>query len=303
MAPTNVSLAQSPAVAGLALKQLGLNESATTFLAGYTVTSQSSQVLLFTVNANSSADAVRRAPVLADSFLKFRAKYLNEQLQTEQTSLNQQVTQAEQQVNSLNQEIAAQSDAPGTSAQQGKLASLHTQLTNAQNVLYSVQQNATGTVAAARATVAMEINGSQPLSAPTPVHASLKNGAVFYIFVAFFVGLLLGMVIIIIRTLTTDRMRRRDEVAEFIGAPVRLSVRSRPGRRRWRIHGRRRASQNLDMRRLVTHLGGLATQFSGALPQGSRRLKGLVIVAVDNTEEVASAVVELASVNADRGRK
>ena len=78
---TNEALAESQAVAGQAIRQLGLNESITHFLAAYTVTAPSDQVLVFTVSAPSSAEAVRRASVLSSVFLQFRANYLKNQLQ------------------------------------------------------------------------------------------------------------------------------------------------------------------------------------------------------------------------------
>ena len=300
---TDVTLAQSQVVAGQAIQQLGLNESINVFLAGFTVADPSDQVLVFAVNAPSSAEAVRRASVLSSVFLQFRANYLKNQLQFVQTALNQQVTQAEQQVNSVNQQIAAESAKLVTPEQQAKLRSLRTQLTSAQNALGAAQQNEVTTLATDRATTATEINGSQSLSLPTPLPHTFKKGQAFYIGVSFFVGLVLGMAIVIIRALMSDRLRRRDEIAEAIGAPVKLSVRSMASRSRLPRLGRPAGGQAMDMRRMVSHLNGLATQLSSAPSPASRRLKGLAIVAVDNTEEVAPAVVQLASWNAKQGRK
>jgi capsular polysaccharide biosynthesis protein len=302
-AATNVTLAQSQAVAGQAIKQLGLNESVNAFIAKYTVTDTSTQVLVFTVNASSSAEAVRQAAVIASVFLQFRTSYLNNQLQTELAALNQQVTVAEQQISSVNQQIAAEQAKLANPAQQARLASLQTQLTTAQNALSSAQGNAVATAAADRATIASQINGSQTISEPTAVPTSAKKGLVLYVFAAFFVGLVIGMGIVIIRALTSDRLRRRDEIAELIGAPVKFSVGSMTGRRRLPGLDRGSAGQALDMRRLVTYLGRLSTPLSGTVPNGARRLAGLAIVAVDNTQEVAPAVVQLASSNAGQGKK
>ena len=280
---TNVTLAASQAVAGQALQQLGLNESVNVFLAGYTVTDPSDQVLVFTANAPSSAEAVRRASVLASAFLQFRANYLKNQLGYVQTALSQEVAQAGQQVNSINQQIAAESAKLVTPEQQTKLSNLQTELTSAKNVLAAAQQNEVGTSATDRATTATEINGSASLSVPTPLPHTFKKGKAFYIGVSFFVGLVLGMAIVIIRALMSDRLRRRDEVAEVIGAPVKLSVRSMGSRSHLPRLGRPAGGPAMDMRRMVSHLNGLATQLSSAAPSASRRLKGLAIVAVDNT--------------------
>ena len=40
----------------------------------------------------------------------------------------------------------------------------------------------------------------------------------------FIIGLVIGMVIVIVRALVSDRLRRRDDIAEAIGAPVKLSI-------------------------------------------------------------------------------
>ena len=118
---------------------------------------------------------------------------------------------------------------------------------------------------------------------PTPLPHTFKKGKAFYIGVSFFVGLVLGMAIVIIRAMMSDRLCRRDEVAEVIGAPVKLSVRSMGSRSHLPRLGRRAGGLAMDMRRMVSHLNGLATQLSSAAPSASRRLKGLAIVAVDNT--------------------
>ena len=300
---TDVALAQSQTVAAEAIKQLGLTDSIDVFLAEYTVADPTDELLVFTANASTSAEAVRRVSVISSVFLQFRESYLKDQLQTEQTALNEQVTQAEQLVNSINQQITAESAQVATPAQQTRLSDLRTELTNAQTALASVQGNQVSTSATDSATTATEINGTVSVGAPTPVPHTFKKGAAFFVFVGFFAGLVLGMAIVIIRALTSDRLRRRGEIAEFIGAPVKLSVRSMgPPSRLPRLR-RSADGEALDMRRMVAHLNGLARPLSGVAPSASRRLKGLAIVAVDNTAQVAPVIVELASWNAKQGKK
>jgi capsular polysaccharide biosynthesis protein len=313
---TDVALAQSQTVAGQALRQLGLDESVTSFLGSYTVTDPSNQVLVFTVNAKSSPAAVRQASALVTQFLQFRAGYLTHQLQVEQATLNQQVTQARQTVSQLNTEIAQVSDEAVTTTQQAKLASLRAQLTTAENNLNSAQQNATATLATDRTTTTAMVKGSQILSAPTAVPHSFKKGLGFYIFVTFLLGLVLGLAIVIVRALVSDRLRRRDEIAETIGAPVRLSI-GPVGRRRKLpslpslpvlaklpvLRNRPTGRRVLDRRRLVTHLGSLVPDSKAASKLNGRRLPSLAVVAVDNAAEVAPAVVQLASWNSGKGKQ
>jgi hypothetical protein len=112
-------IAQSHAVAGIALRKLGLRQSVSSFAAAYTVTAVSNRVLVITANAPSSTEAISRAKAVAAAFLQFRAR----QLRTEQSlvlnSLSQQVSQARQRVNSISTQISqlpAQPSSPGQQA-------------------------------------------------------------------------------------------------------------------------------------------------------------------------------------------
>ena len=160
------------------------------------------------------------------------------------------------------------------------------------------------------------VKGSQVLSAPTAVAHSFKKGLGFYVFVTFLVGLVLGMAVVIVRALVSDRPRHRDEIAETIGAPVRLSIGpvgrrkrlsklpSLPAAAKLPILGSRFSGHRvLDRRRLVTHLGSLVPDVTSAAKVNGRRLPSLAVVAVDNAAEVAPAVVQLASWNSGKGKQ
>ena len=292
----DLALAQSQAVAGRVVQQLGLHQSGSSLLAAYTVTDPSDQVLVFTVGAPSSSDAVRRASALATDFLQFRANYLNGQQQLEETSLNQQITQAKQQVDSVNQQISQVSAQPTSPGQQAKLSSLRLELATASQALTTAQQSAGATLATTRTTTATMVQGSQILDAPTALPHGLKKGKAFYIAVALLIALVIGMSIVIIRELVSDRLRHRDDIAAAIGAPVKLSLGSVTGKSRLPGLGRPASRRELDMRRFVRHL-------NGAVAQSPRRLKGLAVVAVDNAEAVAPAVVSLAASSASQGKQ
>jgi capsular polysaccharide biosynthesis protein len=305
----NTALAQSQAVAGRAARQLGLQQSGSSLIA-YTVTSTSDQVLVFTVSASSSNDAVRRASGLTTAFLQFRASYLKNQEQIEETALIQGVNQATQQVASINRQVSQVSAQQTSPAQQAKLSSLRAQLTAANVSLGQAQQKVPAEIALARTTLTTMTKGSEVLSAPTPIPHSLKKGKAFYIAVTFLIGLVIGIAIVIVRALVSDRLRNRDDIAEAIGAPIKLSLGPLAGRTKLPGLGRRAGRQVLDMTRLIRHLNGLVTHLngrvrplSGAVPQDSRRPQGLAIVAVDNAEVVAPAVVSLAASNASYGKQ
>ena len=72
-------MAKTPAVAGIAVHELGLQQSASSFLSTYTAASVTDRVLTITASAPSGNQAVLRANAVASAFLKFRADELQAQ--------------------------------------------------------------------------------------------------------------------------------------------------------------------------------------------------------------------------------
>jgi hypothetical protein len=106
----------------------------------------------------------------------------------------------------------------------------------------------------------------------------------------------LGMAIVLIGAITSDRLRRRDDIAYAFGAPVRLSVGSL--RESHLVPGPRggAAARRRHMERIVEHL-------RGAVPGSSSKPVGLAVVTVDDARTVAWAVVDLAVSSAKGGRQ
>ena len=75
------------------------------------------------------------------------------------------------------------------------------------------------------------LKNSQVLSV-TPLPYSKKKTLVTYGGVGLLAGLAVGLTIVIIRALVSDRLRRRDDIAYALDAPVKLSVRTLGARRR-----------------------------------------------------------------------
>ena len=78
---TDVSLAQSQAVATQVVKQLKLPQSVASFQAAYTVTIVTPTVLTLNVGAPTSDAAVQRTEALAKAFLAYRGQYAQTQQQ------------------------------------------------------------------------------------------------------------------------------------------------------------------------------------------------------------------------------
>jgi len=295
-AQTDATLAQSHTVAARVVQQLGLPQSVSSFLAAYTVTVVTPQVLVITVGAPSSADAVQRASALADAFLQFRTNYAQVQQQQLAAGLDRQVSQAQQNLNSITSQINQVSAQPSSSDVQAKLANLQAQRLAASNALAQVQQYVTSSLASAQTNTDSIVKGSRVLDAAAPIAHSRVKAVALYVAGGLVGGLAVGMAIVIVLAVVSDRLRRRDDVADALGAPVRLSVGAlRTPRWRPRLPGRA-GRRDLDMRRVVGHLQAL-------VPGSSRGPAGMAIVAVDNAHVVARVVIALAASYASEGKQ
>jgi capsular polysaccharide biosynthesis protein len=289
---TDQTLAESEPVAALVVQQLRLPQSAASFQSAYTVTPITDTVLQFNLGAPSSAAAVQRASALATAFLQYRAKYAQTQEQEQLAELQQQYNTAHQQLLSLDAQIGQLPTTKLTQAQQTQLDDLQTQLADQKQIM----QYVTATEATAKTSTGAMVSGSYVLDPATPITRSKSKSAAVYAAGGLFVGLLVGMGIVVIGALLSNRLRRRDDVAAALGAPVRLSVGTLRLPRWLPARPRQRAKQARAMRRFVDYL-------QSAVPGSSRGPATLAVVAVDDVEPVASAVASLARARARDGRR
>jgi capsular polysaccharide biosynthesis protein len=295
---TDAAIAHSTPVAAAVVAQLGMQQSPLSFLGTYSVAAAltTAQILTITARGPTNDAAVQWASAIATQFLAFRAKYLQEQLKQTVDSLDQQVNQAQQHLNSIDDQISQVSAQPAGPDQRAQLGGLQQQQTDATNALTSVKQNASFSQLQAQTLTAQMVHGSQVLSSAAPGPRSVKKTLAVYIVGGMIGGLVIGMAIVIIGAITTDRLRRRDDIAIAVGAPVKLSVGRLRGHR-W-VPDLREKSGHLDrdMERVVEHL-------RNAVPTDSRGAAGLAVVAVDDAPTVAQAVIALAIANSQRGSR
>jgi capsular polysaccharide biosynthesis protein len=286
------ALAQSHTVAGLALHKLGLRQSVSSFLGSYTATPLTDRVLLITASAPSSSEAVRRANALAAEFLAYRADQLLAEQQLEFSALDQQITQDQQRARSIQKQISQLSALRRPATRQAKLSALREQYNRANNDLTTLEQTATTSQAEAQVGTASMIGGSKVLdsASPVPPHSHLKH-LVVYVGGGFIIGLILGMSIVVLRAILSDRLRRRDDVARALGAPVR----SVPAMRaiRW-LPGRRGRASGRYLERSVGYLRDAAPATS--------RSAALAVVPVDDPQVAAQSVASLAVSCAQQGK-
>jgi capsular polysaccharide biosynthesis protein len=281
------AMAQSQSMAEDTLQKLGLHESANSFLASYTATPLTDRVLQITATAPSSSEAVSRANALATEYLTFRADQLRTEQQLEFNVFDQQVSQDKQHLASISSQL---SQLPLSSPQRARLAALRAQ---GDSDLIALEQQVSGTKAATKLNTATMIGGSVVLDKASPVtpHSRLKH-LLLYAGGGFIIGLILGMAIIVLRALLSDRLRRRDDVAHALGAAVKLSV---PAMRGW-LPGRAARVSDRYMERIVAYL-------RDAVPAGSSRTAALAVVPLEDPEVAAQSVVSLAQACTQQGRR
>jgi capsular polysaccharide biosynthesis protein len=283
---TDIALAESTPVAAAVVSQLGLQQTPSSFIATYTVAQVTTQILSITAKGSNTSAAEQRASAIAAQYLAYRAKYLETLQQQTNATLQEQVTQAQQHLDSIQAQISQVKSQPSGASQQAELKTLNAQEANAVDALSSVKQFVTTTQASTQMTTQQMVRGSQVVSPPTPGKRSVAKNMALYALGGLLGGLAIGMVIIIIGAITTDRLRRRDDIAYAFGAPVGLSVGSLRSGRLPKMR-RRAATRDREMERVVEYL-------RNAVPRRSRDTATLAVVAVDDAPAAAQAVVALA---------
>jgi capsular polysaccharide biosynthesis protein len=297
---TDEALAVSRTVAQRALRSIGTQESVDTFLSSYSAVGTTDRVLTITVGAKSDAAAIRGANAVAKAFTDFRKQQVLTQQQLVTTSLNQQLNAAQQNYDALVQQLNAAKAEPRSPAQRAKVAELTSEQQQAQNDLVTTRTTVQGSEAQASVTAQTMIKGTQVIDAATAAKYSSKRLIAFYAATGLIAGLVIGMGWVIVSALLSSRLRRRDDIAHALGAPVRLSVRSMGQRRRLLPQrGGQDAATERDLRMFALHLHEAALwQDAG---RDSRGAATLAVVAIENEKEAAQPLVSLALSCAQEG--
>jgi capsular polysaccharide biosynthesis protein len=290
------AMAQSHTVAGLAVRKLGLQESAASLLGSYSVAPITERVLRITFNAKSSTQAMLGASAVAAAFLQFRGDEMRAEQKLVLASLDQQAAQAGQHLSSINTQINQLLAESTSSAQQSQLKSLRTQRAQVSATLTSLQQAAIGNQTVTQPATEAAVNGSVVLDPAAPLAHSRLKPLILEAGVGLVMGLFLGLTIVVVRALVTDRLGRRDNVAQAIGAPVRLSI-GTIRRYRWLPRrGKMSKAGEADIQRLAAYLGRTASESSG-------EIASLALISVDDPRVPAASLVSLASTCATQGKQ
>lgn len=290
----NQAIAQSRAVAGLAGHMLGLTQNPASVISDYTVAVDAPDLLKFTASGPSADVAVTRARTVAAAFLRFRTAQLEAEQNLALKSADEQITQVRQELNSISRQISQVSAQATSPAQQAELTKLQTERSQSAATLSTLQQSASSNRGSTA--TALAVKHSQVLESAAPVFQSRLKRLVPRPAIGFALGLALGLGIVIIRALSSDKLRRRDDVAQALGTPVQLSVGTVP-QSRW--PPRRRglaAASGRPVRRMVAYLRSV-------LPARPTGPAALAVVPVGDPGAAALSLVSLALSCAQQGRQ
>src|SRR5262245_10246636 len=282
---TDVSLLTTRVVAARTIAQLEPTISPDDFMNSVTARADSADLVSVSLTAPTDAEAVRRLDALTKTYLGFRATQLTRQSRVVLDGMQQRIEDLQEQVGELRERIEQLSvagDARATDAitQQGQLT---TQIDTLQQSVRDATLKNTALIASSRV-----------LDPAAAVQGGGKRRLVLTLASGLIAGAAIGCGIVLFGAITSDRLRRRFDVATALGVPVTVSVRRiAPLRRRWRWIPslRARDARRADERRR------LAQAFETALPLP--RWGRLAVACIDNAEDVrfavASAAVDLAS--------
>ena len=290
-------LIQSRAVAGAALRKIGLRQNPATFVTKYTTSATTNQIMSVTVTAPSPTLAVREANALGSEFVAFQAGLVRSQQGLLSDSLESEVSRAEQALTAVNARIRLLSgELPSppsqpSPAQDAEMAKLQTQSSYESGVLSSLQ----GTLTQNQIAASTLIRNTKVLDPAVAVPAeSAKRRLVLYGGGGLLGGLVAGIAVAIIGALISGRLRRRDDVARALGAPVRLSVsrKALSSVRPRKLLGQK----NPAVQQVVAHLRSM-------LSPGGERPSTLAVVPVDHPGIPALCLATLAVAESRQGRQ
>lgn len=236
------ALLQTRTVAGRAIRHAGLSMSTRQLLSSYRVEVVSSRILRLTAEGATRGDAVRRAQGIADAFLGFRAEELQRQALAISDTLRERSTAVTAELDRINAQIIALSSGtePRTDATVREYGDLLTQRSVLSDRLRQLREQAEAAELEPQAMV-RQSKVLDPASENEwePTKTLAMNAAA---------GIVGGIAVasgwVVLVALTSDRVRRRQDVVAALQAPFAIGLGPLDGslrthKRRFRRHPER----------------------------------------------------------------
>ncbi|MFW5473898.1 hypothetical protein ACOCJ5_11375 [Knoellia sp. CPCC 206450] len=227
---TDQSLLLTREVGERVIRELGLTESPDALLASVTATPLSSRIMTVSLEAPDEASALARLRSLVRHFLEFRGEQLRSVSEGLVAGYGKRITTLRGRVAALTSEYERASAAPVVD--QIRLSDIVNERSALNTQVTELQQATEDAVLAPEAAIRASHVIDDPAGAP---FGYLRRAVLFGVSGALVAGTLaVGTVLFL--TLTSERLRRRRDIAVALGVPVRISVGAPPsgGRRsRW----------------------------------------------------------------------
>lgn len=286
---TDVSLLRTRTVAQAVIDDLGLEMTPEVFQETVALTPVTSTVLQIDVSGPDDVSAVARAKALSEAYLAFRSTQLESQSQALIDGYQALIEGYQEKAAKLSGQYDALT-AKGVDSQSlaadvlSQRAGVIGQISRAQQLIEDTRLQSNSIVEA-----------SHVLDAPSAVPQSGLKRAVINTMAGLIGGLAVGIGLVLFQALTSGRLRRRDEVALALAAPVRFSAGHISGRRAW---WRRTGSRSSPEHGLEVLAQGLESALSA--PKG--RQARLSLVAVDDAPDAVLVTARLAAHLAGAGK-
>ncbi|HET9304275.1 MAG TPA: hypothetical protein VFO20_16005, partial [Propionibacteriaceae bacterium] len=281
---TDIGLLMSRTVAAKTIANLGLSMTPDDFVKSVTPVRTSPELLTVTLTGPGDAEAVRRLEVLTSIYLEFRAEQLTSQSNVFVDGIRQRIEKLEREVADLTEDIEQLSASRETSAT--KLSETISQRAYIEGKIESLQQSAEDVSLRSTSVV----SSSRVIDPPATKAGGAKRRMVLTLASGFIGGAALGCGMVLFLAITSDKIRRRSDVASAVDKPVPVSVgRLVPLPRRWLWlpHLRTLDGRRADERQRLAH----AVKLELPVP---RRWGRLAVACIDNADEVALAMATAA---------
>jgi capsular polysaccharide biosynthesis protein len=285
---TDAALLDTAAVAQQVVNRLGLNITASKLIGQYKDVAVTDAVLQITITGPTPQDAIRRANALVVSFLSVRTGIFEDQNLAAVGALQGQVSSLQKQEKSLSQQIRA-AGSKGSAPSSPLVAALGQDIAQVTQLQATIATDNLNTIQIVKGTQVLVKGILVPHSAAKRLVVDGASGLV--------AGLALGIGEVAAQTIITDRIRRRDEFAAALGAPVALSV-GRIWRPRWmrvrRLRHRLKRPKE-SVRRLARYVRAELMAAPG--------YQGLAVVSIDSIEASVLVVAESARILGAEGKR
>jgi hypothetical protein len=276
--------------AAATLEHLGIHAEPQSLVKSTLITVDTDRIFTITTKATSSQLAVVDANVMAKAFLAYQAKLLNAQYDLVTKTLDQSISQEQQLVSALSRQISHLSAHSADPSQKSHLAALRADEARDTSVVITLRQAAVNNQVTLKTATNAAVQGSELLNSAIPVPASKKTKLAFPL-IGLIAGLALGAGFVVLRELLSDRLRRRDDIARVLGAPVKLSV------------GRVRASADAALSGGNSAVERIAGHLRRLLPSTGDGVRSLALIPLDDPTVAAHSLVRLAGLCAQRGMR